>query len=413
MYAGYDPLTGQRHYLNETVPAGPKAWAEAERVRTRMLSEVDENRNPRTGATVDQLMDRYLEVLDVEDSTRRTYVGYIKNHIRPALGEMAVARLDGELLDTFYAQLRTCRARCAGTARPGSARPAGPPSGRGRPSATSLVIDHRTSKAHECDHRCRPHACRPLSAATVRQIHHILSGALDRAVRWRWIATSPIDAAEPPSQPKPNPTPPSPEETARIIEAAQAQDDAWGTMLWLVVVTGVRRGEVCALRRSYLDLERATLRVPVNLSDVGLREKLTKTHQQRRIALDSATVELLKAHLERVDTDLANLELPPDPEAFLFSPAPDHSRPWHPDSVSHRYKRMVTALGINTSLHKLRHYNATQLVAAGVDLRTVAGRLGHAGGGTTTLRAYSAWVSEADERAARTISESLRPTVEQ
>ena len=51
-------------------------------------------------------------------------------------------------------------------------------------------------------------------------------------------------------------------------------------------------------------------------------------------------------------------------------------------------------------MHKLRHYSATELIAAGVDLRTVAGRLGHGGGGTTTLRTYTAWVSEADQRAA-------------
>ena len=51
-------------------------------------------------------------------------------------------------------------------------------------------------------------------------------------------------------------------------------------------------------------------------------------------------------------------------------------------------------------LHQLRHYSATELIAAGVDVRTVAGRLGHSGGGTTTLKVYSAWRSEADQRAA-------------
>lgn len=34
-----------------------------------------------------------------------------------------------------------------------------------------------------------------------------------------------------------------------------------------------------------------------------------------------------------------------------------------------------------------------------MDVRTVAGRLGHSGGGTTTLRTYAAWMSEADQRA--------------
>jgi hypothetical protein len=72
-----------------------------------------------------------------------------------------------------------------------------------------------------------------------------------------------------------------------------------------------------------------------------------------------------------------------------------------PDSVNQRYDRMVKRLGIETTIHKLRHYSATELIAGGVDPRTVAGRLGHSGGGTTTLKAYTAWVSEADQRAAK------------
>ena len=58
-------------------------------------------------------------------------------------------------------------------------------------------------------------------------------------------------------------------------------------------------------------------------------------------------------------------------------------------------------------LHQLRHYSATELIAAGVDVRTVAGRLGHGGGGATTLRVYSAWVSEADQRAAGSLAARL------
>jgi hypothetical protein len=65
---------------------------------------------------------------------------------------------------------------------------------------------------------------------------------------------------------------------------------------------------------------------------------------------------------------------------------------------------MVKRLGLKTSIHKLRHYSATELIAGGVDVRTVAGRLGHSGGGTTTLRTYTAWVSEADQRAAGSIA---------
>ncbi len=75
VYAGVDPISDKRHYLTEVAPPGPRAAKDAEKVRTRLLAEVDERRNPRTKATVGQLLDRYLEVLTVEDTTRQGYEG--------------------------------------------------------------------------------------------------------------------------------------------------------------------------------------------------------------------------------------------------------------------------------------------------------------------------------------------------
>ena len=78
-----------------------------------------------------------------------------------------------------------------------------------------------------------------------------------------------------------------------------------------------------------------------------------------------------------------------------------------PATALHHYRglnwRMATRLGINTTLKNLRHFNATELMSAGVDPRTVAGRLGH-GGGATTLRLCTAWSAEADQRAASRIA---------
>ena len=82
-----------------------------------------------------------------------------------------------------------------------------------------------------------------------------------------------------------------------------------------------------------------------------------------------------------------------------------------PSGVTHRYARMCADLGIDSHLHALRHYSATELLTAGVDLRTVAGRLGHGGGGATTLRVDAAWVGEGDRRAAELLSARMtRPT---
>ncbi len=386
VYAGVDPVSGKRHSLVETIPAGAHAKKQAEKARVRLLTQVDERRNPRTKATVNQLMDRYLSVIGVEHTTRVSYEGYIRNHIRPLLGDLAVGRLDGEILDSFYAQLRTCRAHC-----------------RGR-----RFVQHRTVDKHDCDGQCRPHTCRPLAASTVHQIHGILSGACKRAVRWRWIGTNPVGEAEPQPSGRPDPRPPTPEQAARI--AAEAwKDPDWGMLIWLAMMTGTRRGELCALAWERLDYVTGTLTIRSSVAQSGGRswEKDTKTHQRRRIALDEQTLALMRAYQQRRARQAAQLGVTLRPEARIFSLDPDGSTWLKPASVGQRYVRMCARLGWDMNIHQLRHYSATELIAAGVDVRTVAGRLGHGGGGATTLRVYSAWKPEADQRAAGTLADRM------
>ena len=155
-------------------------------------------------------------------------------------------------------------------------------------------------------------------------------------------------------------------------------------------------------RRSRLRARRAAASTHVD-DDGTLREKDTKTHQQRRIVLDSETVAVLTEHQARCRDRAASLGLH-SPRIHVFSLSPDASAPLAPASVTQRYDRMVARLGIDTTLHRLRHYSATELLQAGVDIRTIAGRLGHGGGGATTLRVYAAWTSEADQRAASVLT---------
>ena len=74
--------------------------------------------------------------------------------------------------------------------------------------------------------------------------------------------------------------------------------------------------------------------------------------------------------------------------------------------MTHRYRRYVCRIGITRSLKELRHYSATQLLTAGTDLNTVAGRLGHAEG-STTLRFYAQFTRPADQHAAAVIPAQL------
>ena len=404
VYAGSDPVTKRRLYLTETVPAGPGQARLAEQVRTRLLNQVDEKRSPRSRATVGQLIDKYLTVLKADPSTRRGYESKIRTHIRPILGNIPLTRLDVELLDSFYAELRRCRNHCDG-----------------KPST-----QHRTSGEHRCDEhtgalcdppnpaRCRacrracpPHVCKGLSDSTVRQVHWILSGALDRAVVWKWMAINPAEHADKPALPHPDPLPPSADEAARLVEEACRISSDWGAFVWTKMTTGARRGEICGLRWSHIDLDKEmiSIRRTVSYSDAGgLIDKDTKTHQQRRVVLDQETAAMLRDHRTRREATLAAVGLELRADGYVFSPHPDGTTPLLPDTASHRYQRMAKHLQISTTLKNLRHYSATELISAGVDVRTVAGRLGHGGGGATTLRVYTAWSSEADQRAATTMS---------
>ena len=365
VYAGIDPLTGKPRYLKETADS----YSAADHVLTQLQSRVDENRHPKTAITVGQAIARWLEVTKLEDTTRDRYEDLIRIYIRPRLGDVVAGKLDAEMLESFYARLQRCRDLCNGRARKG-------------------------------------HECRPLSGSTVRKIHYIVSGALDQAVRWRHLGVNPAAMALAPTANHTEPDPPSAEEAAAVIQAAWSDPD-WGLLLWLVMITGMRRGEISALRWRHVDFATATLTVQrANAQPkAGVKEKETKTRQQRRVAIDPQTAALLLGHRQRWEQRCELLGVAFLDDRFVFSPEPDASAPYGPRSLSHRYRRLALKLGLrSTRLHSLRHYSATELIAAGVDVRTVAGRLGHGSGGATTLKVYAAWVDEADRRAATTMA---------
>ena len=116
-------------------------------------------------------------------------------------------------------------------------------------------------------------------------------------------------------------------------------------------------------------------------------EKASKDGDGRVLSLDLLTCELLRERFQRRRTDAQALGVPVPEDAFAFSPDPAGRTPWNPDTMTHRYRRYARRVGIASSLKELRHYSATQLLAAGTDLNTVAGRLGHAEG-STTLKFY-------------------------
>src|SRR6266508_2366582 len=408
VYAGVDPVTGKDSYLTESTTDETRI----PEIRTRLLAQVDRQRNAATKATLEYTINAWLEVHEAEDSTIDNYKLLVRRHIAPALGEVPISKIGTRSLEQLYAQLRKCRARCNGqpyiehrSSEPHDCRTVRHRWPAGRPSAKARA-------EHDCDMaacqatECCQHECKPLSRSAIRQIHFIISGALSAAVRWEWIPTNPAASAKKPRQTAPEPKPPTPAEAARIATAAWDQDDDWGVFVWLKMLTGARRGELLALHWYDVHFDDGVLEIRRNYTrrNGKSREKDTKTHRIRRIAVDADTIALLRTTRTRYEERCKQLEVEPSEAAYLFSYAPDNSRPCNPDGVSHRYERMCAELGIESHLHTLRPYSATELIGSGVDIRTVAGRLGHAGGGTTTLRVYAAWVAESDKRAAELLA---------
>jgi integrase len=355
VYAGRDTVTGRKISIERTVRGNKR---EASKVLAAMVAEVD--RRPVTTAgksTVAVLCREWLDhaAPSFSPKTVETTRMYIEDPIIPVLGSIPVAKLTPADLDRFYRQL----------------------------------LDVGRSRG-------------PYAPATIRRVHGIIRRALSQGVRWGWISHNPAIDASPPRVPMKELKPPDPAQVVRLFRLAQDSDPELATFIILAASSGARRGELLALRWHDIDLDRGRLSIERGIVRVDGRliEQGTKTHQSRRVSLDSTTIAALKAHQLRVTERARAASADFGSESFVFSNAIDGSSPWHPDSTSRAFRRICQQAGVtDVRLHDLRHYVATRLLAAGVDVRTVAGRLGHRNP-STTLNVYSHFVPEADQDAA-------------
>lgn len=400
VYVGRDPVTGRQRRMRRTV----KTQAKAAQELATLLRAAEAGRAPDDSATLGLALDRYLEVTDLAVSTRMTHESYIRRIIRPVLGEVKLRKIGPDSLDALYAHLRRCSRLCGRLPKIEHYA-----DGPHECDARCVPLrDHRTVVAHECDGRCRPHQCVPLAPASIVKVNAIISAAMNLAVRYEWLDYNPAERATLPKLRKREPDPPSPKDAARLLNEVFGKDEEFGLFLWTAMTTGARRGELLALREDRFDFEVQIVRFSRNyLVKNGQHiEKDTKSGEGRRVSLDPLTCELFAGWFarRRAAAAGAGVEVPGD--AFAFSPDPAGSVPWNPDTMTHRYERYAAAMGISSSLKELRHYSATQLLSNGVDLRTVAGRLGHSEG-STTLRFYAQFARPADQHAATVLSDQL------
>ncbi|HXN59494.1 MAG TPA: site-specific integrase [Acidimicrobiales bacterium] len=249
---------------------------------------------------------------------------------------------------------------------------------------------------------------KPLGAQSVRHVHALIRRLLNQAVKWNWIPTNPAGKASPPRLLPRNLEIPTPQALVDVLHLADERNPELGCFLHLAAVTGARRGELCALR--WTDFDRGSLQISRSVygsRQDELREKGTKTHAVRRVSLDPQSVDRLAELRKSSRQQARSCGVVLSEDAFVFSDDPDGSRPWRPGRVTLAFRRLCDEVGVPTvRLHDLRHFAATQLLAAGVPVRTVAGRLGHANA-ATTLNVYAHVLESSDEEAAGVLGRLL------
>jgi integrase len=158
----------------------------------------------------------------------------------------------------------------------------------------------------------------------------------------------------------------------------------------LALATGMRRGELLALRWQNVDLDGCKLRVEQSLEQTkaGLRFKSPKTKNGRRtISLPTTTVTELLNHWKAQQEFRLSCGLGRSPDDALVFPAQD-GRPRSPNGLTKEWRLAMKAVGLDRmTFHALRHTHASSLIAAGLDVLTISRRLGH-GSPAITLGVY-------------------------
>jgi integrase len=238
-----------------------------------------------------------------------------------------------------------------------------------------------------------------LAPRTIRHIHRVLTRAFGHAVRWGVVKRNVISLVDVPKSPMTEAA------ALQLAEIPKMFAGLRGKPLYSLAVialgTGLRRGELLALRWSDVDLDASTLRVERSLEQTrgGLRFKEPKSARSRRaVSLSPAVVSELRDVWRAQQEQRLFLGLGRVPADGLVFASRDGG-PKRPDNVSGDFGTAMKALGMpHISLHSLRHTHASQLIAAGMDVLTISRRLGH-GSATITLSVYGHLLTPHDRAA--------------
>jgi integrase len=340
-----DMVTGKRRQKSQTVKGTKR---DAERALREVLLSLEQGtyvkpNKVKLGEWLIQWLKDYVS-MNTTDRTQESYKSIVERHLIPSLGKITLTDLQPVHIQSYYAaKLDKGRA-----------------DGKGGLSARSIVYHHR-----------------------------ILSNALDYAVKMGIVVRNVIKVVEPPRVAKVTMHTLSPEEVTKFLDAARETD--YFVYFATLLYTGLRRGELLALRWRNLDLESAKLTVVETAYKLGNGTyviKEPKTPQSRRtVTLPPSLVELFNVY--RADQELLRIQLGVslDADDFVFI-RPDGS-PINPNAVTLAFRRIIKkAMLRSIRIHDLRHTHATLMLKAGVHPKVVSERLGHANIGIT-LDIYS------------------------
>jgi integrase len=259
----------------------------------------------------------------------------------------------------------------------------------------------------DCERWHRELRAKGLAPSTISAAHRLLRHALDDAERHSVVARNVARLQPPPAAPARKVAVPTENTIGPMLTALR------GTEFYAPVVvtlyTGLRRGELLALRWSDVDLDGMLMRVERSLDEIDgvVSFKSPKTASgARAISLPAAAVEALREHRrQQLEMRLAlGLGRPPD-DALVF-PTRDGA-PQSPNLFSVAWHRAVRRLGLpRVSWHGLRHMHASLLLRHGVDLATASKRLGHSRV-DITARVYVHAIAENDRHAADALDKAL------
>lgn len=374
VYAGRNPATGSPIQHSKTFEAASMSAAKKRAAKIIAQLQDDVTTTRERSLTVAGLADRYEAHMLPRwgRSTAGTNVTRLAT-IRRDLGRIPLDQLSALHVDDWYAKLGARQAHAGGRVIAGRRK----------------ALD------------------RTLSPRSV--IHHgrLLNAMLRQGERWGMVTAVATRNATLPSAPDTEMVVP----TAEIVRLVMTT--ATGILRAAIVImaaTGVRRGELVGLRWSDIDAHSITVRRAI--SDVGqLEVKAPKTKRGRRtITVGQAVIDELGVWRAKQDDAVRGLGGDPTMDRFVLANLradPRGQTPMRPGWFSGRWNTHRRRLGLPwLRPHMLRHWQATELVGAGVDVATVAQRLGHSDS-STTLRVYSHALPAGDVAAAGLIGRAL------